>query len=99
MATRLPEEYRLSPEIAQEFVDEEIIGRLSIEVLDRTGQGEFFKAATRQKMHGGRIYDFHIGRIALAHQATVIVTENKKHFLNFESKELDVLTAREFLEA
>ncbi|MFO8027961.1 MAG: PIN domain-containing protein, partial [Opitutales bacterium] len=99
VATRLPEEYRLPPDVAQEFVDEEIMGRLGIEILDRTSQRQFFRYATRNGIRGGRIYDFHIGMIALAHQTSAIVTENKKHFLSFERQGIDVLSAHEFLES
>lgn len=98
VATRLPEEYRLSLAVAQEFIDEEIMGRLGIEILDQSGQSRFFKGATQDRIRGGRIYDFHIGMIALSHQTTAIVTENKKHFLNFERQGIDVLTANEFLQ-
>ena len=37
--------------------------------------------------------------IALTGKASVIVTENKKHFLPFETKGLQVLSAAEFLDA
>jgi len=98
VATKLPEEYRLTPDVAQEFVDEEIMGRLGIEILDRADQRQFFREATRNTIRGGRIYDFHIGTVALVHQTSAIITENKKHFLNFERQAIDVLSASEFLE-
>lgn len=97
VATRLPEEYRLSLETAREFVVEEIIARLKIRTLDATRQEDFFTSAEQHTIRGGRIYDYHIGMIALTGTASVIVTENKKHFLNFERQGIDVLTANEFL--
>lgn len=97
VSTRLPEEYRLPLEVAQEFIDEEIIGRFGIEIVNRSSQSEFFKGARLNKIRGGRVYDYHIGMIAIAHQSTVIVTENKKHFMSFERQGMDVLSANQFL--
>lgn len=70
-----------------------------IQILNRTSQSKFFKDATSNRIRGGRIYGFHIGMIALAHQTSAIVTENKKHFLSFERQGIDVLSASEFLVA
>jgi predicted nucleic acid-binding protein len=97
VATRLPEEFRLSAETAMEFVVEEIMGRLRIHALNAARLEAFFVDAAEQMIRGGRIYDHHIGTIALNGDASVIVTENKKHFLPFVSKGLPVLTAGEFL--
>lgn len=97
VATRLPEEYRLRAPTAAEFVHEEIIDRLGIHVLDTAKQRTLFTQAASQLIAGGRIYDFHIGMIALENQASVIVTENKKHFLNFEKQGLAVRSASEYL--
>jgi len=99
VATRLPEEYRLSPETAKEFVIEEIMARLDIRTLDAARQQDFFTNSGKQMIRGGRIYDHHIGSLALDSDATVIVTENKKHFSFFERQGLPVLTAVEFLNA
>ena len=99
VATRLPEEFRLSTETAREFVIEEIMTRLDIRELDAAWQENFLTDAGKQGLRGGRIYDHHIGTIALNNGASVIVTENKKHFLPFADKGLPVLTAGEFLNA
>lgn len=99
VVTRLPEEYRLSPQTAQEFVMEEIIRRLGIRMLDAERREDFFIDSARLNIRGGRIYDHHIGTVALGGNASVIVTENKKHFALFENKNLPVMTAAEFLEA
>ena len=39
------------------------------------------KAAAQEGMTGGRIYDAHIAHVARAAGATVIVTDNRRHFL------------------
>ncbi|MFU8847208.1 MAG: hypothetical protein ACNA77_00625 [Opitutales bacterium] len=97
VATRLPEEYRLSPEIAREFVIDEIIGRLGIRTLDAAQRKNFLTDLVRLSIRGGRIYDHHIGTIALQNKTSVIVTENKKHFQTFERTGLCILNAQEFL--
>jgi hypothetical protein len=97
VATRLPEEYRLSPEIAKEFVIEEIMARLGIRTLDVEQRKDLFIDSANLQIRGGRIYDHHIGTVALIGKASVIITENKKHFLPFVSKGIPVLTASEFL--
>lgn len=98
VATRLPEEYRLPIETARQFVDEEIMGRLKIEILSRTDQTNFFRVLAQEGVRGGRIYDYHIGRIALTSSASVIVTENTRHFAGFERQGLPVQTPQEYLE-
>jgi hypothetical protein len=40
----------------------------------------FFKAAAMDKVVGGRIYDHHIGHIALTGGARGVVTSNLRHF-------------------
>jgi predicted nucleic acid-binding protein len=99
VATRLPEEYRLPIETAQQFVDEEIIARLGVEILTQTDQNSFFHSTAHNGIRGGRVYDFHIGMIALTNSASVIVTENKKHFSLFERQGLPVLNSDEFIQA
>lgn len=99
VATRLPEEYRLPVETARQFVEEEIIGRLQIELIDQNGRSCFFTQAARDGIRGGGVYDYHIGRTALAHSASVIVTENKRHFSDFAGQGLPVLNSTEYIEA
>lgn len=99
VATRLPEEYRLPKETAQQFVDEEIINRLNIGILTQADQKSFFRATAQSGIRGGRVYDYHIGMIAMTHASSVIVTENTKHFSLFERQGLAVLNSHEYLEA
>jgi predicted nucleic acid-binding protein len=98
VVTRLPEEYRLPIETAQQFVDEEIIGRLGIKILTQADQKTFFRSTAQNEIPGGRVYDFHIGMIALTNFASTIVTENKKHFSLFERQGLPVLSSDEFIQ-
>jgi len=97
VATRLPEEFRLTPQSAESLITEEIIGRLEILSLNEPQQQGFFSEAAQSNIQGGRLYDFHIGSIALASKCSALVTENTKHFLPFVSKGLPVLTSKNFL--
>ena len=40
-----------------------------------------FRAAARDAIVGGRVYDAHIAEVARAAGATVVVTDNRRHFL------------------
>ncbi|HKK17127.1 MAG TPA: PIN domain-containing protein [Opitutales bacterium] len=97
VATRLPEEYRLTTETAAEFIREEIIRNLGIRILESLSNENLFSEAAQHRISGGRIYDFHIGNTAVNGKVSVIVTENKKHFLHFEAKGISVLNANEYL--
>jgi hypothetical protein len=97
VATRFPEEFRLSPAMARELVESEIFARMEVLSLDSYNEKELFLKAESTQIGGGRIYDFHIGQIALFNQATVFVTENKKHFQHLQQSGLPVCSAVEFL--
>jgi len=66
-------------------------------MLDEGRRKGFFADAAQSMIRGGRVYDFHIGIVALAAGASAIVTENKKHFLTLENQGVPVLSAKEFL--
>jgi len=97
VATRLPEELRLSPPDALRLVEEEILGRFVVVDLPPRDRHSFFKSAVAQRVAGGRLYDAHIAAIARSSDASVIVTENVRHFRSSPGDPLRVLTAAEFL--
>ena len=98
VATRLPEEFRLSPHVALQLLDNEVLSRLRIGFLQENHQRAFLFDSVAEDIAGGRIYDAHIGYIARQMGASVIVTENKKHFNTALKRGLLVLSASEFLE-
>jgi hypothetical protein len=51
------------------------------------------RSAAGYGLIGGRIYDAHIGEVARAGGAKIVVTENKRHFAHFEMR---ILSAVEF---
>jgi predicted nucleic acid-binding protein len=81
VATRLPPEYRLSTADAARLVQEEIFGRFIVHDLPAVQRGDFIRSAALDQATGGRIYDAHIAEVARAAGATVIVTDNRRHFL------------------
>jgi predicted nucleic acid-binding protein len=97
VSTRLPAEFRLSPADAAQLVDEEVFGRMSVHDLPSAARLRMLKAAAEDATSGGRIYDTHIAEIARAAGATVIVTDNRRHFLAALRHGIRVETPSEFL--
>ena len=81
VATRLPPEFRLAPADAAQLLREEVFGRLSVTDLPPADRAELLRTAVQDGVTGGRIYDAHIAEVARAAKATVIVTDNRRHFL------------------
>jgi predicted nucleic acid-binding protein len=97
VATRLPPEFRLTPEDANDLLREEVFRRLSVVDLPQEQQSELFAAAARDRIAGGRIYDAHIAEVARAAGVRVIVTDNRRHFLAALRHGIKVETPAEFL--
>jgi len=97
VGTRLPPEFRLTPADAARLVDEEIIGRMAVFDLSGSARAAFLAAAAHDAVAGGRVYDAHIAEVARAAAATVIVTDNRRHFLGALRHGIRVETPSEFL--
>jgi len=97
VATRLPPEFRLTPEDANELLRAEVFGRLMVCGLPSEEQLGLFATAARDRIAGGRIYDAHIAEVARLAGARVIVTDNRRHFLAALRHGLKVETPVEFL--
>ena len=81
VSTRLPPEFRLSPDEAVRLLEEEVLARMAVHDLPSSDRLPMLHAAAREGTAGGRIYDAHIAETARAAGATVIVTDNRRHFL------------------
>jgi predicted nucleic acid-binding protein len=99
VATRLPPEFRLTPADALRLVEEEVFGRMAVHDLPPEDRLGFLQAAARDGTAGGRIYDAHIAEVARAARATVIVTDNRRHFVAALRHGIRVETPTEFLAA
>jgi predicted nucleic acid-binding protein len=97
VSTRLPEEYRLSPEEAFQLLDTEVFARLRILELPKRAQRTLLLDAGRDRILGGRIYDAHIAAVARHGGAKIVVTENRRHFTLLLRHGIRVLTAAEAL--
>ena len=98
VSTRLPPEFRVAPADALRLLEEEIFGRMAVHDLPAGSRRDLLRAAARDRIGGGRIYDAHIAEVARAAGATVIVTDNRRHFLAALRHGLRVETPAEFLE-
>lgn len=97
LTTRLPEEYRLDPEIALRFLREEIFSRFSIYDLPAESREEFLVSAIGEGTTGGRIYDAHIAEIARQAGARLVATENRRHFTSLPRHGIRVLVSQELV--
>jgi hypothetical protein len=98
VATRLPAEVRLSPQDALRLIEQEIFARFDIFQLPNSECLPILRTAVHDGVFGGRIYDAHIAEIARAAGATLVLTENRRHFLGLLRHGIKVQTAAEFLE-
>jgi len=95
VTTRLPEEYRLEPEIALRLLREEIFPRFSVHDLPSKLREEFLISTVGEGTMGGRIYDAHIAEIARQAGAQLVTTENRRHFTSLLRHGIRVLVSAE----
>jgi predicted nucleic acid-binding protein len=99
LSTRLPPEYRLTPADATQLLESEVFSRIEVSDLPPAGRLPLLQSAARDGVGGGRIYDAHIAEVARAAGATVIVTENRRHFTAALRHGIRVETTGEFVAA
>jgi predicted nucleic acid-binding protein len=91
VATRLPEEFRLSPADAGHLLEEELLGRLRVVDLPPGARLELVRDAVRERVAGGRFYDAHIAETARRAGARLVVTDNVRHFSALRAHGIRVL--------
>lgn len=96
VATRLPPEFRVAPSDAVLLLEEEVFSRMTVHDLPVSGRVPMLRAAVRDRVAGGRIYDVHITEVARAVGAEVVVTDNRRHFVSALRYGLRVETPAEF---
>ena len=97
VSTRLPPEFRLNPADATRLIESEVFARMSVHDLPAGDRLPMLTVAAQDGTAGGRIYDTHIADVARAAGATVIVTDNRRHFLAALRHGIRVETPAEFL--
>jgi hypothetical protein len=75
----------------------EAFGKLTVSHLPAADRIPLLKAAAQEAIAGGRIYDAHIAEVARAAGATVIVTDNRRHFVAALRHGIRVETPSEFI--
>lgn len=98
VTTRLPEEYRLEPEVSLRILREEVLPRFSIHSLPAEAGEEFLVSAVAEGTSGGRIYDAHIAEIARRAGARLVATENRRHFTSLLRYGVRVLVSSELVD-
>ncbi|MCC6131824.1 MAG: hypothetical protein IT186_18040 [Acidobacteria bacterium] len=93
VATRLPEELRLTPGDALRLLEEEVFARLEICDLPASGRLPFLRGVAGQRVVGGRLYDAHISEIARRAGSSTLVTDNVRHFPVTASDPVRVLSS------
>lgn len=97
VATRLPEEFRLTPADAWTLLDGELLARFRVSELPSGARREFLRAAAQDGTRGGRLYDAHIAEIARRSGARVVLTENPRDFGSLLKHGVRVVNAKEML--
>ena len=97
VATRLPPEFRLTPSDAGKLLESEVFGRMAVHDLPAQERLALLRSAAADAIGGGRIYDAHIAEVARASGASVIVTDNRRHFVTSLRHGMRVETPAEFL--
>jgi predicted nucleic acid-binding protein len=97
VATRLPPEFRVTATDAVTLLQAEVFPRMAVHDLPATDRTSLLQAAAHDRIVGGRIYDAHIAEVARAAGATVVVTDNRRHFLSALRHGMRVETPSEFL--
>ncbi len=96
VATRLPEEFRLSPADAGRLLEEELLVRLRVVDLPQGKRLDLVRDAVRERVAGGRFYDAHIAETARCAGARVVVTDNVRHFSALRTHGIRVLDSTAF---
>ena len=97
VATRLPPEFRLSPADASLLLHNEVFERITVHDLPERDRLPMLQAAGSDGVAGGRLYDTHIAEVARAIGATVVITDNRRHFISALRYGMRVETPAEFL--
>jgi predicted nucleic acid-binding protein len=98
VVTRLPPEFRLTAADAAKLLDQEVFARIAVHDLPASERAGLFRAAAREQVIGGRIYDAHIAETARVSGADVVVTDNRRHFMSALRYGLRVETPAEFVD-
>jgi predicted nucleic acid-binding protein len=96
VTTRLPPEYRLSPEAAITLLTEHVFDRVQVEGLPVEEGIPWLKRLGASEVRGGLIYDAHLAQIAQRAGCALLVTSNVADFRQVAPHGIEILTPRQF---
>ncbi len=96
--TRLPAEYRLTPEEAVQLLRSEILSCIRVFQLPEKALAGFLATLADERTVGGRVYDAHIAEIARLSGSRTVLTANRRHFISLLPHGIRVLTPEEYFE-
>jgi predicted nucleic acid-binding protein len=96
VATRLPEEFRLAPVDCLSLLEEQILAQLDVHDLPGQARRSLLQTVAAEAIAGGRVYDAHIGEVARLAGASIVVTQNRRHFTSLLRHAVRVLSGDEY---
>ena len=97
VTTRLPPEYRLSPNDAATILRDDVLARWEVHDMPSLHRTSFLQELVQERVVGGRLYDAGIAAIARHAGAGTVVTENRRHFTALMRHGIRVVDASELL--
>ena len=98
VTTRLPPDYRLSPQAAVALLTEHIFNRLEVVDLPVEDAVAWLKNQAASEIRGGLIYDAHLAQIAARAGCAAVVTQNAADFRQVALPGIEILTPRQFMD-
>jgi predicted nucleic acid-binding protein len=96
VTTRLPPEYRLSPDAAIALLTEHVFDRVQVEGMPVEDAIPWLKRLGGSEVRGGLVYDAHLAQIAHRAGCALLVTSNVAHFRQVAPHGIEILTPTQF---
>jgi predicted nucleic acid-binding protein len=97
VTTRLPPDYRLSPEIAITLLTEHVFNRVEVVDLPIEDAVAWLTNQAASRIRGGLIYDAHLGQIAARAGCAVVVTQDIADFRLVAPPGVEILSPQQFV--
>ncbi len=98
VTTRLPPDYRLSPEIAITLLTEHVFNRVEVVDLPIEDAVAWLTNQAASKIRGGLVYDAHLAQIAARAGCAAVVTQNIADFQLVAPPGVEILSPRQFVD-
>jgi hypothetical protein len=79
-------------------LEDDILPGFDLHDLPPSHRLPFLQGAVHERIGGGRVYDAHIADVARHAGATVVVTENMRHFTSLRRYSVRVWTSAELVD-